>query len=145
MASTTKKEAQNCARIGLCQLSAALLRLEELAWGGLPHDRVRRGGKGDSMVPQRPWWQTPACDWAQMSGARCRWLRKPSMVSEWSSAKGLGAFGVPAGDGYLSFSRIKSHKAATGPRTHQENALYMERNPSKSKTSLLLLLLSNDI
>lgn len=65
---------------------------------------------------------------------------------EWSSAKGLGSLWSP-NRGWIPqlHSRVKSHKAATGPRTHQENALYMERNPSKNKASLLPLLLSNDI
>lgn len=77
---------------------------------------------------------------------RRSWLGKPGLVFEVGACRRAGSLWSPTGDGHLGFTgRVKSHKTSTGPRTHQEKALYMERNPSKSKASILPLLLSNDI
>lgn len=168
MASTSKIEPQNCAHIGLCPFSAALLRLEGAGLGRPAPWQGRKGRSGEQHGPTQALVENTTLQLGRTGrsgeqhgptqalvetttlqlglAVRWSWLGKPGLVSGVGLCRRAGSLWSPTGDGYLSFAgRVKSHKAATGPGTHQEKVLYMERNPSKSKASILPLLLSNDI
>ena len=109
VASTTKKEPQNCAHIGLCPFSAALLRLEGAGMGRSAPWQGRKGRSGEQHGPTQALVENTTLQLGL--AVRRSWLGKPGLVSGVGACRRAGSLWSPIGDGHLGFTgRVKSHK-----------------------------------